>query len=120
MIFIGLDAGSVSVKLVALDAKGNKLFSCYERHKGHPLAVALKLLGKAIEPKNYDRGENPYSPGVGSLDSSSLSVTGSAGRLIASIFQLIPINEIVAQAYATHNLSPDIKTVIEMGGKIPN
>jgi predicted CoA-substrate-specific enzyme activase len=117
MIFIGLDAGSVSVKLVALDAKGNKLFSCYERHKGHPLAVALKLLEEAMDPKNYGGGESSDSPGVRSLDPFSLSVTGSAGRLIASIFKIAPINEIVAQAYSTHNLSPNIKTVIEMGGE---
>ncbi len=117
MIFIGLDAGSVSVKLVALDAKGNKLFSRYERHKGHPLAVALKLLEEAMEPENYGGGESSYSPGIRSLNRFSLSVTGSAGRLIASIFKIAPINEIVAQAYSTHNLSPNIKTVIEMGGE---
>ena len=68
MIFIGLDAGSVSVKLVALDAKGSKLFSCYERHKGHPLAVALLLLEEAIEPENFGGGESSYSPGVRLLD----------------------------------------------------
>jgi predicted CoA-substrate-specific enzyme activase len=117
MIYIGLDAGSVSVKLVALDAEGNKLFSRYERHKGHPLALAHKLLEAAIEPENYGGGKPPSSSGVGSPGSFSLSVTGSAGRLIASIFGIAPINEIVAQAYATHNLSPDIKTVIEMGGE---
>jgi predicted CoA-substrate-specific enzyme activase len=117
MIFIGLDAGSVSTKLVALDAKGNRLFSRYERHRGHPLAVALKLLEEAMEPGNYKRGDSPRFPGAGLSDQFSLSVTGSAGRLIASIFKIAPINEIVAQAYSTHNLSPHIKTVIEMGGE---
>jgi predicted CoA-substrate-specific enzyme activase len=117
MIFIGLDAGSVSVKLVALDAKGKKLCSRYVRHRGHPLAIALKLLEEAINPENYRKGATPGSPGVRSPDQFSLAITGSAGRLIASIFKITPINEIVAQAYATHNLSPDIKTVIEMGGE---
>ena len=117
MIFIGLDAGSVSTKLVALDAKGNRLFSRYERHRGHPLAVALKLLEEAMEPGNYKGGDSPRFPGAGLSDQFSLSVTGSAGRLIASIFKIAPINEIVAQAYSTHNLSPHIKTVIEMGGE---
>ena len=44
MRFIGLDAGSVSVKYVVLDENGNKLNSSYVRHKGHPLKVALEML----------------------------------------------------------------------------
>lgn len=105
MNFIGLDAGSVSVKLVILDEQGKKRFSRYERHKGHPLSVALKFL-KEIPP--------PIAPHSGDL---SLSITGSAGRLIASILNIKAVNEIVAQAFSTHILFPQIKTVIEMGGE---
>ncbi|RJQ16121.1 MAG: 2-hydroxyglutaryl-CoA dehydratase, partial [Nitrospiraceae bacterium] len=35
--FIGLDAGSVSVKLAVLNAEGNILETRYVRHKGDPL-----------------------------------------------------------------------------------
>jgi hypothetical protein len=69
MKFIGLDAGSVSVKLVVLDEHGTRLYSHYERHKGHPLAVALALLGKitndspsappAMQTKKKTRRERP-------------------------------------------------------------
>ena len=38
--FIGLDAGSVSVKVAVLNAKGNVLETKYVRHKGQPLTVA--------------------------------------------------------------------------------
>ena len=116
MIFIGLDAGSVSTKLVVLDANGNKLCSRYERHKGHPLALALKLLKEALRPEDCCAGESSFQSDTQD-DLFSLSVTGSAGRLIASIFGLEPINEIVAQAYSVRALSPHIKTVIEMGGE---
>ena len=44
MRFIGLDAGSVSVKYVVLDENGTKLNSRYVRHKGHPLKIALEML----------------------------------------------------------------------------
>ena len=115
MIFIGLDAGSVSVKLVILNEEGNKLFGRYERHKGHPLVVALKLLKEAMA--NYGGEEFSHSSGMPPANHFSLAVTGSAGRLIASIFGIEPINEIVAQAYSTHKLFPHIKTVIEMGGE---
>jgi predicted CoA-substrate-specific enzyme activase len=108
MKFIGLDAGSVSVKLVVLDEKGNRLCSYYERHKGYPINVALEFLREVKNDKSLLKGEDKNL---------SLSVTGSAGRLIASIFGIKPVNEIVAQAYSTHKLFPHIKTIIEMGGE---
>ena len=145
--FVGLDAGSVSVKLVILDENKNRLYSHYERHKGHPLNVALELL-KSVQCSAFSLPPSP-SParrmaggpsrvGIDSyqgegegggentelligpppaIDRWSLSITGSAGRLIASILGIKPVNEIVAQAYSTRKLFPHIKTIIEMGGE---
>lgn len=101
MRFIGLDAGSVSIKLVVLDEQGNIHEKYYERHKGYPLRASLQLLRKIIKEHSQ----------------CSLTVTGSAGRLIASIFGLNPVNEIVAQSYSTRRLFPRIQTIIEMGGE---
>jgi len=98
MRYIGLDAGSVSVKAVVLDAQGRKLTGLYRKHQGHPLRVALEMLRELSKESEC-----------------SLSITGSAGRLIAKILSLEPINEIVAQAYATKKLYPHIKTIIEIG-----
>jgi predicted CoA-substrate-specific enzyme activase len=108
MRFIGLDAGSVSVKLAVLDENGNRLFSHYERHKGHPLNVALELLKTVKIDKSLVTNNDKNL---------SLSVTGSAGRLIAFILGIKPVNEIVAQAHSTYKLFPHIKTIIEMGGE---
>lgn len=107
MHFIGLDAGSVSVKLVILDENGDVLYKHYERHTGHPLIVALATLKSVTAGKDQNRPGKDFS----------LSVTGSAGRLIASIFGITPVNEIISQAFSTHKLYPDIKTIIEMGGE---
>jgi len=110
MKHIGLDAGSVSVKLVVLDGNSSILSSLYQRHKGQPLPVALALLKTVMN-------------GMGSEDSSlithhpSLSVTGSAGRLIGAVLGITPINEVVAYAYATRRLYPHIRTIIELGGE---
>jgi predicted CoA-substrate-specific enzyme activase len=104
MTFIGIDTGSVSVKIVVFDKEGNRLYDFYERHKGHPIPVLLEAL-KTLTQSGLLTSE------------SSLAVTGSAGKLIASIFGIEPVNEIVAQAYATHKLFPHIKTIIEMGGE---
>jgi len=99
MRFSGLDAGSVSVKLITLSDNGEKLRSIYVKHRGHPLKVALGLL----------KEESP--------EGAVLSITGSAGRLIAEILGLVPLNEVVAQAYAVRKLHPHIRSVIEMGGE---
>ncbi len=104
MKFIGLDAGSVSVKIVVFDEKGSRLHNSYERHKGHPIPVLLKTL-RSLEQSGLATSEY------------SLSVTGSAGKLIAFILGIEPVNEIIAQAYATYTLFPHIKTIIEMGGE---
>ena len=105
MNFIGLDAGSVSAKLVVLDEKGDKSFSLYRRHKGHPVTVALDLLKETIRTLGFEPRD------------SSLSITGSSGRLIGSILDIEPVNEIIAQSFSTRALFPQIKTIIEMGGE---
>ncbi|HSB33885.1 MAG TPA: acyl-CoA dehydratase activase [Nitrospirota bacterium] len=100
MKIAGLDAGSVSVKLVVLDGDGNVLQKRYRKHRGHPVRVALGILKES-----------------GAASDCSLAVTGSAGKLIAGILGIGSVNEIIAQAYAVKKLHPRIRTVIEMGGE---
>ncbi len=95
---IGLDAGSVSVKLAVLDPDGSILETKYIRHKGNPLVVAYNLLKQ-------------------SPPDALLSITGSAGKLIAQAFGIRPVNEVVALSYSNKKLHPDVRTVIEMGGE---
>jgi|Deesub1362A_J573_1020465.scaffolds.fasta_scaffold00742_3 predicted CoA-substrate-specific enzyme activase len=94
---IGLDAGSVSVKLAILDEAGNIIKTEYVRHRGNPHAVALELLRDA-----------PRAP---------LSITGTAGGLIAEVLGIKPVNEVIALGYAIRRLYPHVKSVIEMGGE---
>ena len=101
MRFIGLDAGSVAVKLVVLDRVGNKLEGHYLRHLGHPARVSLKML-KELQDKYPE---------------SSLSITGSAGKAMASALGINAVNEIVAFAHSVKRLHPHIRTVIELGGE---
>jgi predicted CoA-substrate-specific enzyme activase len=117
MKFIGFDVGSVSVKLVVFDEKANKLSSFYERHKGHPFSVAFELLRSVTDSESHRVKEPSRHSTISSLHHFSLSITGSAGRLIASVLGIEPVNEIVAQTYSIHKLFPHIKTIIEMGGE---
>ncbi len=101
MYFIGLDAGSVAIKLVVLDERGNKLRGDYARHHGHPVGTAAALL-KEVK-KLY--------PGSG------LSLTGSAGKVLASAMKIKYLNEIISQSYSVKKLFPRINTIIEIGGE---
>ncbi|NTU43219.1 MAG: CoA protein activase, partial [Nitrospirales bacterium] len=98
---IGLDAGSVAVKLVVLDEKGTKLEGHYVRHYGHPVREAIRLV----------RDLSERYPG------SSLSITGSSGKMMANALGIRHTNEVVSQSYATKRLFPHIKTIIERGGE---
>jgi predicted CoA-substrate-specific enzyme activase len=102
VLYIGLDAGSVSVKLVVLDEKGGHSRTVYRRHRGQPLGVALELLKEVSRAKSEEF---------------SLSLTGSAGRLMGEILGVEPVNEVVAYAFANRRLYPHIKTIIELGGE---
>lgn len=104
MKFIGLDAGSVSVKLVLLDEKGAILEKYYLRHKGHPVKIAYELLKGILS-------RFPHSSGF------SLSLTGSSGKLISESLGTRFTNEVVAQSYAAKKLYPGTRTIIELGGE---
>ncbi len=95
---VGIDLGSVSVKTVTLGADGEIISSRYKRHYGQALAAALEFLD-----------ELP--------DGAPLVVTGSAGKLLASILDVTHVNEVVALSAAAGRYYPEARTVIEMGGE---
>ena len=118
MIFIGLDAGSVSVKAVVLDETGKKLQGHYKRHKGHPLKVAYELLSNVLREQIQAGGPERDGERIGSDSVNySLSITGSYGRLMASALGIGFTNEIIAQGCAARSLFPHIRTIFEMGGE---
>jgi predicted CoA-substrate-specific enzyme activase len=101
---VGIDVGSVSVKMALVDSAGDCVRDYYVRHKGHPISTVGKLLGDLL-------GEIP-------LDAiQAIAVTGSGGKLICSIIGADFVNEIIAQSRATAALCPHARTIIEMGGE---
>lgn len=104
-VFLGVDVGSVSTNIVALDDSGRLLKALYERTKGDPiqaLTEGLRKLGGALKGKAI--------AGVG--------VTGSGRYLIGAIIGADTIKtEITAQAKAAEHLAPGVDTVFEIGGQ---
>ncbi|MCX6357854.1 MAG: hypothetical protein NT045_08300, partial [Candidatus Aureabacteria bacterium] len=103
--YAGVDIGSVSVKVALLDAAGAVVADRYDRHMGHPLRVAAELLAGLL-----NGGDRPPIAAV--------AVTGSGGKLFASITNAFFVNEIIAQARASARLCPGARTIIEMGGEV--
>lgn len=102
--FLGVDIGSVTMKLVICDEKGKLVESHYLRTHGNPLDTLGKVF-KKVDQKKYN---NIY--GVGT--------TGSARQLIGKIIGADVVkNEITAHTRAVHHLYPKAQTIIEIGGQ---
>lgn len=104
-IYIGVDVGSVSVNVVAIDENSDILFKSYTRNIGQPIDVV-----KGEFTKLYDALGNREIGGVG--------VTGSGRQLLGYILGADVIkNEITAHATATLHYYPDVSTIFEIGGQ---
>ncbi len=106
-IYIGIDIGSVSTNVIAIDKHGEVLFAEYIRTNGQPLESVkrgMRQLGESLKGKNADIA------GVGT--------TGS-GRQMTGIMVGADVvkNEITAHATATVNICPDVRTIFEIGGQ---
>ncbi|MBR9703784.1 2-hydroxyglutaryl-CoA dehydratase [Candidatus Pacearchaeota archaeon] len=99
---LGIDVGSVSMKIAILNLKGKVVYSVYERTKGKPLDKLREIFKKVS--KKYE------IVGVG--------ITGSARFFIGKIIGVDIIkNEITAHSSALSKFYPKAKTVIEIGGQ---
>lgn len=104
--YLGIDVGSVSTKLAALDDSGKMAGRvCIPTH-GNPAASVgegLKLI-QAQLPAD--------------ISMESVAVTGSARELVGErVGADIVKNEVTAQAAAALHFSPEARTVIEIGGQ---
>jgi predicted CoA-substrate-specific enzyme activase len=103
-VFLGIDVGSTTVKVVVLDASGSLLASRYVRSNGRPrhtlLATARGLLD-SVPPVNIRR----------------VGFTGSGGLPVAEIVGGCHSNELVTQTRAVGEFHREARTVIEIGGQ---
>jgi predicted CoA-substrate-specific enzyme activase len=104
-IFLGVDVGSVSTNIVAVDHLGQVLVTRYYRNEGQPLQVikeGMAELNRLFKQATIN--------GVGT--------TGSGRLLAGAIIGADQIkNEITAHAFATLHFHPETRTVLEIGGQ---
>ncbi|HIC96510.1 TPA: ATPase [Candidatus Bipolaricaulota bacterium] len=103
-IYLGIDVGSVTVKVVALDRRGELLRDYYRRSHGAPLSTVIAILDDLFTSL-------PPEMVVG------LGTSGSGGELFAQVLGGIHMNELIAQVKALNRFHPEARTVIEIGGQ---
>ncbi len=104
-VYLGVDVGSVSTNIVALDSVGQVLEALYIRTKGDSIRAVCQGLGElqaSLECK----------------DVAGVCVTGSGRYLIGALIGADIIKtEITAQARVANHLAPGSDTVFEIGGQ---
>lgn len=103
-LLVGLDVGSTTVKLVALDSATHTVcFRAYERHHAKQADCAQELIDQLATRFPNTRLR--------------LAITGSGGFPLAEALSVPFMQEVVANATAVQQLHPQVHTAIELGGQ---
>jgi predicted CoA-substrate-specific enzyme activase len=103
---IGIDIGSTTVKVVALDEQENLLFKSYTRHFSEVRETAAQSVRTLAES-----GILPPAAKV------SVVLTGSGGVSVAEILGYSFVQEVIACAKAIETRVPHTDVAIELGGE---
>ncbi|MFW6154826.1 MAG: acyl-CoA dehydratase activase [Planctomycetota bacterium] len=103
---LGVDLGSVTVKVVLLDERLDVAYQAYRRTEG----ASLKALIDRLEQVRAVVGDDGIIGSVGT--------TGSGRHLAAALLGADVVkNEITAHAAGTLRARPDTRTIMEIGGQ---
>lgn len=104
--YLGIDVGSVTTKLVLLNQDDQVISRVYLRTQGKPVAMIQEGLEQIRE-------QMPSG-----TDICGVATTGSA-RYLAGVVTNADLvkNEITSQAFGAMHHTPDVQTVIEIGGQ---
>jgi predicted CoA-substrate-specific enzyme activase len=107
-VYLGLDVGSTSTKLVL--SQGEKpLLGLYTYTRSAPVEAVQKLFASILSLQNRHRVKFSWA---------AVGTTGSGRQLIGTLIHAdLVINEITAHARAAISLDPDVDTIIEIGGQ---
>ncbi|MBR2359867.1 MAG: 2-hydroxyacyl-CoA dehydratase [Bacteroidaceae bacterium] len=103
MLRLGLDVGSTTAKLVAIDEAGKICFLRYRRHNAQIEKIVKTFLSELLEE-------------VGN-EEVVLRITGSVGMGLTERYHLPFVQEVVAATKAVQNNYPSVKAMIDIGGE---
>ena len=102
-LYLGLDAGSTTVKLALVDARGTLLEARYERH-GAAVRATLRTLLEDLAERRPGLVVRP-------------AMTGSAALRLAQALELPFVQEVLATSRAIAVLAPQTDVAVELGGE---
>lgn len=102
-LYIGIDAGSTTLKLIVLDEDKNILHKSYERHFSKVRSLAYQRISelKALLSEHRIR----------------IAITGSAGMGISKSARIPFVQEVFATAVGVKKYYPETDVVVELGGE---
>lgn len=104
-VYIGLDAGSTTVKGVVTDKNGTLLYSEYLPNSGNPVPIVKNFLNHVYE----------LHPTV---KIAGAAVTGYGEEIIKNAFSVdIGVVETIAHLTAAKSFMPDVEFIIDIGGQ---
>ena len=104
-VYLGIDAGSTTIKAVVMGREGELLHTMYQSNVGNPVPVIKGLL------------ENLYT-GKPDLQVAAACVTGYGEDIIQNAFQVdFGLVETVAHFTAAKAFMPDVEFIIDIGGQ---
>ncbi len=107
-LYLGIDVGSVSTKCAIINERNELLYATWTRNDGSPIVSTQENL-KYMEEVLPDNIEKNIC-GVGT--------TGSARYLIKALIGAdIAKPEIIAHAIGASTYTPDVRTILEIGGQ---
>ncbi len=108
-VYVGVDIGSTSTKLVVIDAEGRILLDVYRATGGEPIGAIVKLFNAVIEISRKEGW---------TFNVRGAATTGSGRKLIGSLIGAdLVINEISAHVLGATHLQPGVETIFEIGGQ---
>ncbi len=102
--YLGIDVGSVSVKVAVIDKNNEVLYTDYRRHLGQPARVALEAIDHMTKEMEGLQLANCAITGINS------SLSGKNSRINLE-------NEVISHLKAASLIYPDTRSIIEMGGQ---
>lgn len=103
IIYIGIDVGSTTVKIVLLNNDKKVIYKQYRRHYSDIKNAVLKMI-EEIEDLVKDV-------------ECKISLTGSAGMGIAEALDIEFVQEVIASSKAVETIIPQTDVAIELGGE---
>ncbi|MFR9277846.1 MAG: acyl-CoA dehydratase activase-related protein, partial [Peptoniphilus senegalensis] len=105
-IYLGIDSGSTTSKLVAISDKNDLLYSFYGSNKGNPLDIAIENLKEIYKEKN----DKAYFAGCGT--------TGYGEEFLKAALNLdFGEVETIAHFTAAKYFDPEVDFILDIGGQ---